>query len=222
MSRLSNEDMERLANRVAMLASDDGEADNAGRAVGQLARRLGLTGGDLKHMFLEGARPQVAAERARAGEVERLEREIEDLKRTLRNTEAAARVIQWERDELLATKGELSIRLYRNRATARAQRIGVAVGVAVLVLVAGGIAYYGPDIGGRQVASRPAGSLAVVRASHAVLLRDPVRGSPLVAPIPVGTRLVVRRVMWNMMTQWAEVEMGTVSGYVPTTDLEMF
>lgn len=214
--------MERLANRVAMLASEDGEADNAGRAVGQLARRLGLTGGDLKHMFLEGARPQVAAERARAGEVERLERELEELRRTLRNTEAAARVIQWERDELLATKGELSIRLYRNRATARAQRIAVAVGLAVLVLVAGGIAYYGPDIGGRQTTGQPAGNIAVVRASRAMLLREPLRTAAVVAPMPVGTRLVVRRVLWNMMTQWAEVEMGPVSGYVPTTDLEMF
>ena len=40
--------------------------------------------------------------------------------------------------------------------------------------------------------------------------------------MPAGTRLVVRRVLWNMMTQWAEVEMGGLSGYVRTTDLEIF
>jgi hypothetical protein len=40
--------------------------------------------------------------------------------------------------------------------------------------------------------------------------------------MPPGTRLVVRRVLWNMMMQWAEVEMGGLSGYVPTTDLEMY
>jgi hypothetical protein len=56
VTRLTTEDIERLASRVAMLASEDGEADNAGRAVGQMARRLGLSGGDLKAMFLDGAR----------------------------------------------------------------------------------------------------------------------------------------------------------------------
>ena len=57
MGEVSGEDIERLAARVAMLVSDDGEADNAGRAVGQLARRLGLSGGDLKAMLLAGAGP---------------------------------------------------------------------------------------------------------------------------------------------------------------------
>ena len=41
MAEVSQDDIERLAARVAMLVSDDGEAANAGRAVGQLARRLG-------------------------------------------------------------------------------------------------------------------------------------------------------------------------------------
>jgi hypothetical protein len=57
LGEVSGEDVERLAARVAMLVSDDGEADNAGRAVGQLARRLGLSGGDLKAMLLAGAGP---------------------------------------------------------------------------------------------------------------------------------------------------------------------
>jgi hypothetical protein len=216
--------MERLASRVAMLASDDGEADNAGRAVGKLARRLGLTGGDLKHMFLEGARPAASASRAQAGEVARLERELEELRHTLRNMETAARVIQWERDELLAAKGELSVRMYRNRAASRARRMALAAGLAVLVLVGGVMAVYGPDLGGeRAVATgQPVSGVAIVRSPRALLLRQPVRDAPVLSQMPVGTRLVVRRVLWNMMTQWAEVEMGSVSGYVPTTDLEMF
>jgi len=36
---MSEDEIGRLANRLAMLVSDDGEADNAGRAVGALARR---------------------------------------------------------------------------------------------------------------------------------------------------------------------------------------
>lgn len=206
-----------------MLASDDGEADNAGRAVGQLARRLGLTGGDLKDMFLEGARPAASASRARASEVERLERDIAELRRTLRNTEAAARVIQWERDELLSEKGELSVRLYRSRASRRSRRIATVVGLVLAVLVGGVVAMYGPDLGGgRATTGQHQSGIAIVRGQRVVMLREPVRNSAMVTPVPAGTHLVVRRVLWNRLTQWAEVEMGNVSGYIPTTDLEMF
>ena len=63
MGEVSGEDLERLANRMALLVSDDGEADNAGRAVGQLARRLGLSGGDLKALqqLLRAKRAPTAA-----------------------------------------------------------------------------------------------------------------------------------------------------------------
>lgn len=223
MTRLTNEDIERLASRVAMLASDDGEADNAGRAVGQLARRLGLTGGDLKHMFLDGARADAEATRARGKEAERLERELEEVRRNLRNVEAAARVIQWERDELLTEKGELTVRLYRGRAQRRSRRIALAVGAAVVLLVGGTVAMLGPDLS-RPHASveRATTGIAIVRSAHAKLLGAPKPDAPLIVAMPPGTRLVVRRLLWNMMVQWAEVEMGGLSGYVPTTDLEMF
>ncbi|HTN11895.1 MAG TPA: hypothetical protein VL154_13085 [Acetobacteraceae bacterium] len=223
VTRLTNEDIERLASRVAMLASDDGEADNAGRAVGQLARRLGLTGGDLKHMFLDGARPDAQATRARGHEVERLERELEELRRNLRSMEAAARVIQWERDELLTEKGELTVRLYRGRALRRSRRIALAAGAALVLLVGGTVAMLGPDLGSPRVSvERPTSGIAIVRSAHARLLSAPKTDAALVVAMPPGTRLVVRRVLWNMMMQWAEVEMGRLSGYVPTTDLEMF
>lgn len=223
MTGLTNEDIERLASRVAMLASDDGEADNAGRAVGQLARRLGLTGGDLKHMFLDGAKPGAEATRARGREVERLERELEEVRRNLRSVESAARVIQWERDELLTEKGELTVRLYRGRAQRRSRRIALGAGLVVLLLVGGTVAVLGPDLSRPHVSmERPTSGIAVVRSTHAKLLDAPNVAAPLVAAMPPGTRLVVRRVLWNMMMQWAEVEMGGLSGYVPTTDLEMF
>lgn len=223
VTKLSNEDIERLASRLAMLASEDGEADNAGRAVGQLARRLGLTGGDLKEMFLSGASPTAAAARSRSAEVERLERQVSDLRRDLRNMEAAARSIQEERDELLTEKGELRVRLYRTHATTRARRIALVAGLGVALAVGGAIAYFGPDMsGGRAGPAIPTRGIAIVRGTQVVLLRAPNRESPTLAQMPRGTRLVVRRVLWNMMTQWAEVEMGGLSGYVPTTELEMF
>jgi hypothetical protein len=223
VARLTSEDVERLASRVAMLASEDGEADNAGRAVGQMARRLGLSGGDLKAMFLDGAR-QEAQGGARGQEVERLERELEELRRNLRGMEAAARVIQWERDELLTEKGELTVRLYRGRARRRAQRIALAVGAVVLLLVGGVVAWIGPDLSRARVASvdRPTTGIAIVRSARARLLGAPKPDAHQLATMPPGTRLVVRRVLWNMMMQWAEVEMGGLSGYVPTTDLEMY
>ena len=56
MTNLNEDDIDGLANRLALLASGDGEADNAGRALGAMARRLGLTGGELKALFLDGAR----------------------------------------------------------------------------------------------------------------------------------------------------------------------
>jgi len=32
----------------------------------------------------------------------------------------------------------------------------------------------------------------------------------------------VRRVLWNMMTQWAEVEALGKTGYVPMTEIDLF
>lgn len=223
MSRLTSEDIERLASRVAMLASADGEADNAGRAVAQLARRLGLSGGDLKHMFLDGARLE-AQGGLRDQEVLRLERALEEARRNLRSMEAAARVIQWERDELLTEKGELTVRLYRGRARRRAWRIALSAGAVLVLLVGGAVAWFGPDLGRPQIVSvaRPTTGIAIVRGARARLLEAPKTGAHQLATMPPGTRLVVRRVLWNMMTQWAEVEMGGLSGYVPTTDLEIY
>ena len=90
LSEVGGEDIERLANRVAMLVSDDGEADNAGRAVGQLARRLGLSGGDLKAIVLAGAgknyRPGTSVG------LLKLEHEVDALRRDLRAAPEAARM----------------------------------------------------------------------------------------------------------------------------------
>jgi hypothetical protein len=173
-------------------------------------------------MFLDGARHD-AQGGARGQEVERLERELEELRRNLRSMEAAARVIQWERDELLTEKGELTVRLYRGRARRRAQRIALAAGAVVVLLVGGAVAWIGPDLSRPRISvDRPTSGIAIVRGARAKLLSAPKPDAPQVAAMPPGTRLVVRRVLWNMMMQWAEVEMNGLSGYVPTTDLEIF
>ncbi|HEY0420911.1 MAG TPA: hypothetical protein VGC80_15450 [Acetobacteraceae bacterium] len=223
MTELSAEDRERLANRMAMLVSEDGEAANAGRAVGQLARRLGLTGGDLKAMFLE------SGGQAPAGDVLRLQQENQALRQNLKLLESAARRIQEEHDRLVAENGSMRVERYRRRGSRRLYLILAAGLAAVMLVVAGGVALYGPDLGGAprgqaEPAGRPgfAGGVAVVRGPHAMLFRDPDRSGPLLAALPQGAHLTVRRLLWNMMIQWAEVESNGRIGYVATTEVELF
>src|ERR1035437_215475 len=123
-------EFERLASRLAMLASDDGEADNAGRAVGAMVRRIGLTGGDLKRIFLAGA-----ADVAGGGEHERLEAEVSTLRNSLTQSDDDARRAAWERDALRVENGELQASLDRLRASARAWGLGGAALVLVLLAV---------------------------------------------------------------------------------------
>ena len=49
-----------------------------------------------------------------------------------------------------------------------------------------------------------------------------VRAGPLVATLPRGTHVAVRRVLWNMMTQWAEVDASGQLGYISTTEIELY
>ena len=121
VSEVSDEDLERLASRMAMLVSEAGEADNAGRAVAALARRIGLSGGQLKAFFLAGAtnslrvpvrdRSQLSA----AAQVDRLERELSALRHGLKLTEVQARNAQRERDALRTENGVLAEALDRAR-----------------------------------------------------------------------------------------------------------
>ena len=49
----------------------------------------------------------------------------------------------------------------------------------------------------------------------------PDRAAPVIATLPTGMPVVVRRLVWNMLMQWAEVELGSGVGYVLTTDIDL-
>ena len=215
MAELSNEDLERLASRIAMLASEGGEAENAGRAVAALARRLGLTGGQLKAFFLAGAtnnmrrlpRPDVVDA---AQQIDELEREISALRHGLKLTEAQARNSQRERDALRVENNMLVDAIDRARSAEQVRRLIAGVVVAAVVLVVlvitlGPVLRAGPVAG--VAPSSPVGSAytrsAVVRGGGATLLRDPEMGSAVVTQLPKGVRMMVRQTLWRGQMQWA-------------------
>ncbi|CAH2601642.1 conserved protein of unknown function [Rhodovastum atsumiense] len=220
-------DFERLAARVGMLASEAGEADNAGRAVGALARRLGLTGGDLKRIFLAGAalvghRPPNPQER------ERLEYELATLRQSLNLVESDIRRAMFERDAALLENQLLRARVERTRMLALGG--GVIGVVALLMLVIGAVTVLlRPDLPPPRPAVErfaPDGALQVhtahIRPIGASLFRDPDRAGVMLAVLPGGTRVTVRRLLWKALVQWAEVEApGGRVGYVLTTEIDL-
>lgn len=197
-----------------MLVSDDGEADNAGRAVGQLARRLGLSGGDLKAWLLAGAE-------ARG----RSEGETAALRRALQTAEAAARAAERDRDVLVAENGALRVALYRRQARARGGRLlALAGGALLLVLAAGGMWFAAdPPVRPDPLARAPAGTrIALVRAGGATVHRVPDRAGEVLARLPAGSRLVVAGTEWRALMQWVRVEVDGRPGYVLPTEVEIF
>lgn len=221
VSNPSRDDLERLANRLALLASGDGEADNAGRAVGQMARRLGLSGGDLKQIFLAGAGAPVQKPTERA-DLLTLRREIQELENALRQA-----II--DRDAARAEVTNIRIGEYRVKASRRGRFALITALIPVAILAVAGVAMFGPDMSFQRSAPTPeprqaaldAPKSGVVRSRAALLYHDPDRVSPVVGTLPVGTPLVVHRLLWNMMSQWAQVDSGTISGYVAVTDIEL-
>ena len=251
MAEVSGDDIERLASRLAMMVSEEGEAANAGRAVAQLARRLGLTGGELKEMFLHGAaggspRPAPPPPGTPHEEIERLEREISTLRKGLRLTESNYRDLEYERDALLSELGAL--RTSAENARSASQLRYVLMGVVVLALAGAGSVGFLMSIGEAPrstpaplprpalVVPGPAAALptvappdygpvsrrvGVVRTGRAVAHRAPDRGAAAVATLQSGMPVVVRRVFFNADTQWAEVEVGSTIGYILTTDIDL-
>ena len=244
LGEVGGEDIERLANRVAMLVSDDGEADNAGRAVGQLARRLGLSGGDLKAIVLAGAgksyRPGTSAG------LLKLEHEVDALRRELRAAQDAARMAQHDRDALVSENGEMRVAMYRQRAGARLWRLLLGLGLIGAVAVGAGVVLLTPEAGqgpvpkivtvpqivtGPQIltgpgmrgdGTAPVVRVAMVRGGGAVLYRDPDRTSPVVARLAAGSRVLVQGMPWRNLMQWAQVEVDGRPGYVAMTEVEVF
>ena len=212
-------DLERLAARLGMLASEDGEADNAGRAVGAMARRIGLTGGDLKRIFLAGAGylPLGPVERLR------LEHEIATLQDSLALLEADARRATRERDALRAENASLRGRIELRRAARRGWALGGGFVAVVLAILAAGASTGELDRKPPAPAAEAGASRgAMVRPGGAMLFGAPERVGPPVVVLSGGQRVQVRRLLWKALYQWAEVEMpdGRV-GYVLTTELDL-
>lgn len=221
MTGIGEEEIERMANRLAMLVSDDGEADNAGRAVGQLARRLGLSGGQLKAIFMAGAE-SAAAQSVR---VRRLERETVRLRDKLSAAEADADALRRERDALRREAAELHAELLARR-RGRRMRWGAVTASVLMLGGAAALIGYGPKLRIGE-ASEPPGAgtpvyrLAIVHDRPAVLRRDPDTAAPALATLPPGTRLAVRRLLWHDLTQWVEVAHDGQSGYVLSTEVDL-
>lgn len=235
MSEVGGDDIERLANRVAMLISEDGEADNAGRAVGQLARRLGLSGGDLKAMVLAGAGKSYRP--GSAPGLLKLEHEVDMLRQELRAAQDVARMAQRDRDALVAENGAMRVAMYRQRAGARLRRLVLGLGLIGTVAVGAGVVWLTPEggpmpglgpgsqgagLGLRGDGTTPVVRVALVRGGGAVLYRDPDRASPVVARLAPGSRLLVQGMPWGHLMRWAQVEVDGRLGYVAMTEVEVF
>lgn len=226
MTETSAEDLERLASRLALLVGDDGEADAAGRAVGVLARKLGLSGGHLKAIFLAGAgRLNVAAQQSAESlaRAQRLESEASNLQHSLEQVDFALIQAQRQRDALQAEVEELRAALDSSRTGRQVQLI---LGVVVLlgILAGGGFALFGPRWSSHSAAAPSEAGLAqsaVVRKAGAVVHIAPDAGSEVVARLPSGTRVAVQRLVWNNFVQWGELRLGDRTGYAAATELEL-
>ncbi|MDE2333653.1 MAG: hypothetical protein KGK10_03865 [Rhodospirillales bacterium] len=198
---MNEDEAERLANRMALLASDSGEAEAAGRAVGQLAVRLGLTGGDLRDIVMRGA-AQGTDNRA-----------LEDAYRAMRR----------ERDKLLLEAARLRQALTRARAAAQLGKLLGAIGL--VAVIAGGVYVW---LGSSQAPSGAAvagdmasGVVGLVHVDAALVYARADRNAALVTTLHGGDRVIVRRLIWNRLVQWAEIEVGGQVGYVPAADLHL-
>jgi hypothetical protein len=242
LAEVSEEDIERLASRLAMLVSDDGESEAAGRAVAHLARRLGMTGGELKEMFLAGATGRPAAEPlhpARSADIDRLEREIASLRRGAWEAEGELRNAERERDALASEVERLRAALFRLQTISHARRYIGGI-VLVAVLVAGAVGYMIPMIPFGRISTPPAPPamqppavklprsehpeltrIARVRGTRTLVYSEPDQSSRVIALLNPGSSVVVHRLLWNMLQQWAEVEAGGGVGFVVTTDIEL-
>ena len=225
MTSVSEEEIQRLANRLAMLVSDDGEADNAGRAVGSLARRLGLSGGQLKAIFMAGVESAGPTQARLAARIQALEGELADTQERLRRAEASGRVLQRHRDALRDEIEAMHARQGRRRSTGR---LRFALG-GLLVLVAGAagwMALYGPPL---NVIDRPPVTAdgapvyrsATIREPATVVRRGPDIASEALATLDVGAKLTVHRTLWHNLEQWVEVEWQGQTGYVPSTAVDL-
>jgi hypothetical protein len=224
---MSEDEIARLANRLAMLVSDDGEADNAGRAVGVLARRLGISGGQIKAIFMAGMQ-SAGASSARLAEqdarLEALTQELQQTREALQRAEAAGRTALRERDALLKENDGLHGALDRRRS---GRQVRIAVGLVVLAGLAGGgwLALNRPQL---RLLAEPAPQAdsplyrsGVVHEANVAMYTQPDANSPAVTTLTEGTHVVVRRTLWHNLEQWVEIEFNGKSGYVRSADIDL-
>jgi hypothetical protein len=218
---VSDEEIQRLANRLAMLVSDDGEADNAGRAVGALARRLGLSGGQLKAIFMAGAE----SANLQTARFNRLQHEHEALQAALDDAMARERRLERECVVLREEADALHAALLARQA---ARRSGAAVAVALLLalLAVGTVAWVAAGRDAGLTASNPEGApqfhTAIVRDRPTALHSEPGAAAPVLAMLPMGTRMMVQRVLWHDLMQWVEVQADGRNGYVLSTEVLLY
>lgn len=213
--------MERLANRVALLVSADSEADNAGRAVGAMARRLGLSGGDLKAMFLAGAA-------ASTGSATRTDTQADAQRKAARLQDTVERLEESLRDaeQRLLRVGQQNQKLHEalQRAATLARRQQIAGAVALVVALGGGIlAWSGPASDGRAtpgaIAGNPLDGTATAGGGGATLYAGTDAHSAVLARLPPGAKLLVRGLVWHSLNQWAQASVGGSDGYISASEL---
>jgi hypothetical protein len=225
MSDTSNEDLERLASRMALLVAEGGEADAAGRAVGAMARKLGLSGGHLKAIFLAGAGRLGAVGRQAAEQSARAER-AEDLAHGLRHSldqiDFALAQAQRDASQLREENERLRDALDRARTGRQVQLI---LGVLVLLALTGGFAFawFGAVWRPHPVSSAEAGLAhgAFVRRAGVDLRAQPDFSAPVIGHLAGGTRVPVQGLSWHNFVQWAELRLGDRTGYCAATDLDL-
>ncbi len=222
---VASDDIERLGSCLGLLVADGGEAENAARAARTIARRLGLSGGQLKQMFIAGA---AVAPDGPVG-VHDAADELAGLRRQLSATEIAR--VAARREVEFLDRQNASLRQGVDEAGASAKRWRVAAIAASLLFAAGFVVVAlrpqftapRPQVSRPTQDTSPFGRAAVVRSGGATLYDAPDNAAPGRTPLPAGAHLIVRRLLWKTLQQWAEVEveLGGRTGYVVTTGIDM-
>jgi len=232
LAEISPEDLERLANRMAQLTGYEQDADNAGRAIGALARRMGLTGDDLRAWMLAGAlnrrsrdgahdlAPQATADHLR------IERTLANSEHSLRVAEAQLRQAHSERDALKEENNLLIESLDRARSSEQVRRyVGIAVIAAAIlggvVLTVGPALRPVPDVATQRPFGSPFLRIGVVRGAGGTVYKVPQTTGLIVTQLVAGSRVQVRQTVERNQQHWVEVEVGGVAGYMLSTEIDV-
>lgn len=219
----SSDDIERLASCLGLLVAEGGEAENAARAVRTIARRVGLTGGQLKQIFIAGAAmPLTSGLDATEDDRESMRRQLSavEIARVAARREVA--FLDKENASLRQTVGDTVLTASRWRmASFVAAFLFVGLFVTTAVRTHYAVSLAPVDHAGQD--ATPFGRVAVVRSGGTTLFEAPDSASAKDTPLSAGTHLIVKRLLWKTLRQWAEVELsvGGRTGYVVTTGIDL-